>query len=1046
VTAASLTERVPLRYWRAALAEVSLLHPEVPPERESIAIDTDDRGWFVACAPGGVAAWVDEQFAASKATRGANQPTVIPFVLVPARLSERASHGAKPDAADIHKGASILCVPCLLDRDGGLRPDPDRHPWIPREFLEPTPRLLSMGTLESYDAFISRLPRKAQSFNDTLRAATELLAAVAGASLPLLPWSDVDEGEPLPVLDVDGHELVSEWHGLPYEPPVVARHLIRLYDRLIDDRPPTPLLDTLRTITDRPTAPPVALADAQRWHTATLGHVNTRHPLSPSQREAMVALVQAKDGQVVSVNGPPGTGKTTLLHGVVAQCWVDAALREAACPLVLVASTNAKAVENVLESFARICADIGHRRWHPYDGGFGLFLASESRESAHPTCTGVSRHPFTEFETAQGVEEVRQHYLAHAAALFEAPQESVDPVVRMLHGRLRQHERTLREIVEARYAVFDATGQSVDDGAASSCLALLARHQAALEATQAGLRDEQAQLAHCHQASSTARRAAKDRRGEIDLAEQGWTAYLAAAPLWLDLLTFLPAVRRRRGARDRNMLLSNPLTADRRDRDDDMPAHFSALRTAARDDEARALTAISERAEVARRNEADHLRRAAQARAAADAINLILERWRSALGSAHAELLDVSLTELNDALDTRLRAPMFSLADWYWSGRWLLEMQTRLDASERDTKGRQRLEAMYRRFAKLSPCLVSNFHMAPSFFTAWQGEDMPMWGAIDLLVVDEAGQVTPEVGAPAFALARRAMVVGDVHQIEPVWGVGEGIDRVNAAAAGLTGEAHDPRYDELARGGYTCAAGSLMHMANRACELRKYPEIRGLMLTEHRRCVPELIRYCNELIYDGRLQPLRPALPALARLLPAFGRLDVRGRDRPVGKSRQNLDEAEAVVAWLKTHRTRIEAHYCDGRGEPTPLWKLVGIVTPFATQAGAIERVLRREMRQLTARHSRLTVGTVHALQGAERAIVIFSPSYGIGYQGGMFFDKTPNMLNVAVSRAKDSFLIIGNLDLFDGARASRPSGLLARFLHGDASAVLAPSRSVTL
>lgn len=195
---------------------------------------------------------------------------------------------------------------------------------------------------------------------------------MAGASLLLLAESD----EPQPVLDVEGHELVSAWHGLPYEPAVVARHLIRLYDRLIDDRPATPLLDTLRTLGERPAAPPVALADARRWHAATLGHVHTRHPLSPSQREAMVALVQSGDGQVLAVNGPPGTGKTTLLHGVVAQCWVDAALREADCPLVLVASTNAKAVENVLESFARICADIGHRRWHPYDGGFGLFLAS----------------------------------------------------------------------------------------------------------------------------------------------------------------------------------------------------------------------------------------------------------------------------------------------------------------------------------------------------------------------------------------------------------------------------------------------------------------------------------------------------------------------------------------------------------------------------------------------------------------------------------------------------------------------------------------------
>ena len=41
-----------------------------------------------------------------------------------------------------------------------------------------------------------------------------------------------------------------------------------------------------------------------------------------------------------------------------------------------------------------------------------------------------------------------------------------------------------------------------------------------------------------------------------------------------------------------------------------------------------------------------------------------------------------------------------------------------------------------------------------------------------------------------------------------------------------------------------------------------------------------------------------------------------------------------------------------------------------------------------------------------------------------------SPNMLNVAVSRAKDSFLVMGNLALFDSTRKNRPSGLLATYL----------------
>jgi superfamily I DNA and/or RNA helicase len=394
------------------------------------------------------------------------------------------------------------------------------------------------------------------------------------------------------------------------------------------------------------------------------------------------------------------------------------------------------------------------------------------------------------------------------------------------------------------------------------------------------------------------------------------------------------------------------------------------------------------------------------------------------------ELLDSSLANLNDYLDKQLRARMFAIADQYQSGQWILEVRQRIRAGIKDTKGRRKLEAKYRRFAKLSPCLVSNFHMAPSFFTAWEGEDMPFWNTIDLLIVDEAGQVSPDIGAPMFSLARRAMVVGDTFQIEPVWNSGEATDRANAVKFGLTPGAHAPVYDRLEEAGFTSASGNLMRIANRSCTVQQYEDIRGLMLTEHRRCVPELIDYCNKLIYSGRLEPKRASVPPGQRLLPPFELIHVSGRDSRRGGSRQNEAEAAAIVDWLKTHRSRIEQHYADAAGAPTPVWKLVGIVTPFAAQAAAIDRRLRRDMPDLLRKDSRLTVGTVHALQGAERAIVLFSPTYGESFSGGAFFDQKPNMLNVAVSRAKDSFIVIGNSKVFDAGRRSLPSGLLATYL----------------
>jgi superfamily I DNA and/or RNA helicase len=56
------------------------------------------------------------------------------------------------------------------------------------------------------------------------------------------------------------------------------------------------------------------------------------------------------------------------------------------------------------------------------------------------------------------------------------------------------------------------------------------------------------------------------------------------------------------------------------------------------------------------------------------------------------------------------------------------------------------------------------------------------------------------------------------------------------------------------------------------------------------------------------------------------------------------------------------------------------------------------------------MTVGTVHSLQGAERLLVIFSPTYSKDSDGG-FMDRSPSMLNVAASRAKDNFLVFGDM-----------------------------------
>lgn len=75
------------------------------------------------------------------------------------------------------------------------------------------------------------------------------------------------------------------------------------------------------------------------------------------------------------------------------------------------------------------------------------------------------------------------------------------------------------------------------------------------------------------------------------------------------------------------------------------------------------------------------------------------------------------------------------------------------------------------------------------------------------------------------------------------------------------------------------------------------------------------------------------------------------------------------------------------------------------------------------------MTIGTVHALQGAERPVVIFSPVYSKHADGG-FIDASPSMLNVTVSRAKDSCLVFGDMDVMAAAQTGSPRSILSEFL----------------
>jgi uncharacterized protein len=261
--------------------------------------------------------------------------------------------------------------------------------------------------------------------------------------------------------------------------------------------------------------------------------------------------------------------------------------------------------------------------------------------------------------------------------------------------------------------------------------------------------------------------------------------------------------------------------------------------------------------------------------------------------------------------------------------------------------------------------------------------------ALDLLVIDEAGQYSLANTIAVAMGARRLLLLGDPQQLPQV---SQGVhpEPIQTSALGWLSDGHDVLPDEL-----------------------------GYFLAQSRRMHPELCAAVSELSYEGRLGA-HPSttLRSLDGIAPGLHPIPVASVDRSV----ESPEEAAIIVDLLRSLVGRAWSDPQEGRTDDQLDADDVIVVAPYNAQVALLRAALD------AAGFTATRVGTVDRFQGQEAAVAIVSmtASSALDVPRGIDFLLLRNRLNVAISRAKWAAFLVHSPALRDFL-PHRPEGVAA-------------------
>jgi hypothetical protein len=256
---------------------------------------------------------------------------------------------------------------------------------------------------------------------------------------------------------------------------------------------------------------------------------------------------------------------------------------------------------------------------------------------------------------------------------------------------------------------------------------------------------------------------------------------------------------------------------------------------------------------------------------------------------------------------------------------------------------------------------------------------------VDRTIVDEAGMIPQHQTFPLLARSRKAIIVGDPLQIEPIIPLSKKRCKdyyqtafINKKLAEIDYHRYSPEQIDKATT-YHRAAGATGENGNTG---------NGIRLMEHYRCQPSIIEYCNN-IARYRLE---------VKTIPKPSLLEYNLIAHHVEGNLEGKVNEEEVTAILDLIPRLLSKGYSIAD---------IGVISPFKVHADALRDKLRKRFPPFKEND----IGTIHTFQGSQKRVIILSTKVCNSQDKFKFINERLNLLNVAVSRAQELFILVGNL-----------------------------------